>query len=95
MNIETIISAMKKAHNPELVTESHVQELWQDGELTITKAGELFRARTLHMIKPPVLHRTHAKMVAVGLGVKSVENVSVYVSDHAANEIRLMMEVLV
>lgn len=34
---------------------SHVKEIWEDGELTYTKGGELFRKRTLHMIESSFL----------------------------------------
>lgn len=33
----------------------HVLEIWEDGEVTSTKGGELFRKRTLHRKMPPFL----------------------------------------
>lgn len=32
---------------------SHVVEVWQDGEVTSTKAGDLYRKRLLHQKTPP------------------------------------------
>lgn len=34
----------------------HVYEIWEDGELTSTKGGELFRKRILHRIHFPFLN---------------------------------------
>lgn len=33
----------------------HVYEIWEDGELTSTKGGRLFRKRSLHRIQFPFL----------------------------------------
>lgn len=33
---------------------SHVLEVWEDGELTSTKAGDLYRKRRIHQQAPPV-----------------------------------------
>lgn len=32
----------------------HVTEVWEDGELTTTKGGDLYRARRIHQRSPPV-----------------------------------------
>lgn len=34
---------------------SHVTEIWEDGEVTTTKAGDLYQARLLHGSEPPFL----------------------------------------
>jgi hypothetical protein len=39
-------------HKPELVAYVMVYEVWEDGEITLTKGGELYRQRTLHCIEP-------------------------------------------
>lgn len=33
---------------------THVKEVWEDGELTTTKSGDLYRSRSLHQSAPPV-----------------------------------------
>lgn len=35
---------------------SMIYEIWEDGEVTSTKAGDLFRKRTLHMIRGAFLN---------------------------------------
>lgn len=40
---------------PELRKQSGmVYEVWQDGEVTLTKSGELYGKRSLHQIAPPI-----------------------------------------
>lgn len=34
--------------------ETHVREVWEDGEITSTKGGDLYRRRSLHQMEPPV-----------------------------------------
>lgn len=46
------INAVIAMHNPEALKESMVYELWNDGEVTLTKGGDLFRQRNLHCIEP-------------------------------------------
>jgi hypothetical protein len=94
MNLQMIIAEMKKAHNPSMVEESqggHVQELWQDGEVTLTKGGDLFRARSLHMIEFPVLSKENSQEVALGFGDNASANISVYVNNAECTRIREMM----
>lgn len=54
MNRSELIAFIAKAHKPELakVEGGHVYQVWNDGELTLTKAGSLLGSRTLHMIMP-------------------------------------------
>jgi len=35
--------------------ETHVTEVWEDGELTTTKSGDLYRRRNLHRLSPPIV----------------------------------------
>ena len=37
-------------HNPEAVKEAMMYEIWEDGEITLTKAGCLYGLRALHLI---------------------------------------------
>ncbi len=48
----TKIYALIAMHNPEALKEGMVYELWNDGEVTLTKGGDLFRQRNLHCIEP-------------------------------------------
>lgn len=36
--------------------ETHVTEIWEDGEVTSTKSGELFRQRSLHQRDRPFIN---------------------------------------
>lgn len=38
--------------------ETHVSEVWEDGEVTYTKNGDLYQARRLHQNQPPWLPRS-------------------------------------
>lgn len=38
--------------DPRIPRNSMVYEVWQDGEVTITKSGDLFRRRILHCLIP-------------------------------------------
>ncbi len=44
-------------HHPELITNpeggdgNHVCQIWEDGEVTLTKGGSLYGQRNLHMIE--------------------------------------------
>ena len=37
-------------------TETHVVQVWQDGEITFQKCGHLLWQRNLHQISPPLRH---------------------------------------
>jgi hypothetical protein len=54
--IEELTKMIEHASNPSLrSSKSMVYELWEDGEVTLTKCGDLLRRRTLHMIGAPIL----------------------------------------
>lgn len=36
---------------------SHVRLLWEDGEMNVTKSGDLFGSRRLHLVQEPWLPR--------------------------------------
>lgn len=46
------LQAFLAMHSPaaRLVENSHVYEIWEDGELTLQKCGSLYNQRNLHMI---------------------------------------------
>ena len=41
-----------KFHKPEHKADPMVYEVWEDGEITLTKGGELYGQRNLHCIWP-------------------------------------------
>lgn len=56
-HIKTVLAAYHKPHlisSPEGGDGAHVCEIWEDGEVTLTKAGSLYGLRSLHMIAPPL-----------------------------------------
>ena len=46
------IKAFIKLHQPECQAQPMVWEVWEDGEITLTKGGELYGCRNLHCIWP-------------------------------------------
>lgn len=54
--IEPHIAEPSSEEGQEVINEakSHVSELWEDGEITTTKAGDLYGARSKHQMEPPV-----------------------------------------
>ena len=50
MNLEQKIAAVCALHDPSALDEPMVYEVWQDGEITLTKGGDLYGQRHLHMI---------------------------------------------
>ena len=54
MTINAFVAAVTAAHVPGLELEpGMVCQLWEDGEVTLTKGGELFGYRKLHMLNHP------------------------------------------
>lgn len=46
------VKAFIAMHRPECQAEPMVWECWEDGEITLTKGGELYGLRNLHCIWP-------------------------------------------
>lgn len=44
-----IIYAVNALHEPDAINDLMVYEVWEDGEITITKGGDLYGKRTLHL----------------------------------------------
>ena len=44
-----IIQSVNALHDPEAIKESMVYEVWEDGEITITKGSDLYGKRTRHL----------------------------------------------
>jgi hypothetical protein len=50
---EQILAVLAKVHKPELAKQpGMVWQVWQDGEITLQKSGELLWRRNLHMMTP-------------------------------------------
>lgn len=55
--IESFLVEKESGRGQQIIEEAdvgHVYEVWEDGELTSTKGGDLFRKRSLHQLVPPV-----------------------------------------
>ncbi len=46
----TILAMIKAASNDECKNDAMVTQLWSDGEITMTKGGDLYGKRSLHCI---------------------------------------------
>ena len=45
------IARVVAMHDASAVEENHVYEVWEDGEITITKGGRLYGMRRLHLLR--------------------------------------------
>ena len=52
MTIEERINAFVAMHHSSCINDSLVFEVWEDGEITLTKGGTLYGYRNLHCIVP-------------------------------------------
>lgn len=50
MNQQAKIAAVNALHQPEAYAQDMVYEVWEDGEITLTKGGTLYGQRNCHMI---------------------------------------------
>ena len=48
--MEEVIAKLLAMHRAEAWKHPMVYEVWHDGEVTLTKGGDLYRQRSLHMI---------------------------------------------
>lgn len=62
MRLSELVAFIASKHKPEL---SHkpgmVWQIWEDGELTLQKSGELLWQRSLHCIKGGLINSSHLK----------------------------------
>lgn len=49
MNYADILRAVLSLHNPHNCNDPMVYQVWEDGEITLTKGGDIFGQRNLHM----------------------------------------------
>lgn len=64
MTLDELKTLIHAVHKPELIKErSHVFEMWEDGEITLTKAGDLYHQRTIHQMLPPLISTEMAEKV--------------------------------
>ena len=88
-----LIEKMKEISNPELVNSPMVYELWQDGEVTLTKGQDLFRQRSLHCISSPVLAQKHSNRVnELMFNDNTGGNNSIFATKDNINEVLELME---
>lgn len=81
MTKKEIADLLLSKNDPALakVNGSHVSEIWQDGEHTSTKAGELFRQRNLHTLRPGGAHPLMVSYLQLTLPHSHGENHHVFV----------------
>ena len=73
---------LMERHRPELIeTSGMVYEIWQDGEITLTKARSLYRQRGLHQIRPNPRLFVRASMALVPEGSSMNSRVVVTAED--------------
>ena len=48
-DIDEVIAALVAMHKPAHIEDPMVYEVWNDGEVTLTKGGDLYGQRNLHM----------------------------------------------
>jgi hypothetical protein len=52
MTNEEKMAALLALHNPAAQQQGMVYEVWEDGEVTLTKGGDLYGQRSVHMVEP-------------------------------------------
>lgn len=81
----------QKLHNPEHAKKhGHVYQVWEDGEITLQKAGDLLWMRTLHTIVPPCQYRVTPIVLPERYGEHSYAFVG---SEAEAMQIRDLIEI--
>jgi hypothetical protein len=71
-------------HKPQHQADLMVYEVWQDGEITLTKGADLWRQRGLHMIRFPV--KKELAMPADRMPIRYGDNGSIIVATHEEAE---------
>ncbi len=71
-------------HKPQHQQDLMVYEVWQDGEITLTKGANLWRQRGLHMLKFPV--RAELAMPVDRMPIKYGDNGSIIVATNEEAE---------
>ena len=91
-----MVEQISMAHVPGLHKEpGMLYEFWEDGELTLTKAGDLYRQRGLHMIAFPlelpkfVVQTIRLLMDAIEPSNVGCKHARIFLRDHeTADELR-------
>ncbi len=80
---------IEASHDPKLADEDMVTMVWNDGEITAQKAGELLWQRTLHQLYPPLEPAVSISMPCLYNSKKCTS--FAFVTDDAALQIRSLM----
>ena len=94
MNLLEWVEEVKKAHNPALASKEacdgsrHVKQIWEDGEHTSQKGGELLWQRTLHTFAPGLPVMVDPKLMPA----KSGEHGYAFVTSADATRLRGLLE---
>jgi len=72
MTKEEILKTILDVHNPKLAEgpQQMVAQIWEDGEFTLQKCGELLWRRNLHMIAAGYAHPELKPFLLLGLPIK-------------------------
>ena len=69
MTAKELLAKILPLHDPEAAKKEggHVLQLWEDGEITMTKCGSLLGMRNLHQIVGPILDDEEAAPILKGM----------------------------
>jgi len=88
--IKAWVTEVHKAHEPKLADgPDMVHQIWEDGEITCQKSGELLWQRGLHQLRPAL---SNIKADAKDMPEQYNEHGYAFVTDDNANDLREMLE---
>lgn len=79
---QPILKLISSLHQPEGWKSAMVYSVWEDGEITLEKGGELFGLRNLHQMEPPLLD--NAAVPISFMPVQDGKHARAYVIDREA-----------
>jgi hypothetical protein len=73
MTAQELLAKILPLHDPAAakVEGGHVLQLWEDGEITMTKCGSLLGMRNLHQIVGPILDDEEAAPILAAMPMKN------------------------
>ncbi|CAL9973945.1 hypothetical protein VPHD249_0199 [Vibrio phage D249] len=92
--MKTILEMIKAASNDECKNDAMTTQLWSDGEITMTKGGDLFGQRSLHCIYNGLfaLRSNNELAISEAMTHQSPNGYSyIFCSDEDAQAIRTLM----
>ena len=74
------LAALLALHSPEAINGTMVGQVWEDGEYTLQKGGDLYGMRSLHCIKPGI---ESCAIPGDGFPIRAGSHGSIFVSSDA------------